>query len=103
MKKKKEKMAWSKKLLIILFINFFLLEGFIGWVTAYSFRLSFITGTNPDFTPLITLMGAVLGQTISYGIYCAKSKAENTQGGVIYDLAMQNNQQGGENNGDYPI
>jgi hypothetical protein len=48
-------------------------------------------------------MGAVLGQTISYGIYCAKSKAENTQGGVIYDLAIQNNQQGGENNGDYPI
>lgn len=93
--KEKKKVEWSKKLLVILFINFFLLEAFIGWVTYYSFRLSFSIGMMPDFTPLITLIGAVVGQTVSYGIYCAKAKAENTQGGVVYDLAMNNDEIGG--------
>lgn len=82
--------AWSKMFLVFLLINFTILEIFTGWVTIESFRLAFEMGGSPDFTPLITLMGAVLGQTISYGIYCAKSKAENTMGGVVYDLAMNN-------------
>ena len=44
----------------------------------------------PDFPPLITLIGAVIGQTLSYGIYSSKSKAENTKGGIIYETAMAN-------------
>jgi hypothetical protein len=46
-------------------------------------------GLLPDFSPLITLISLVVGETISYGIYSAKSKAENTQGGIIYDIAMK--------------
>ena len=92
-KSKKIKLAYSKILLIILFVNFFVLEGFIGFVTIKSFALAYVTGLSPDFTPLITLLGAVLGETISYWIYCAKSKAENTAGGVVYDLAMKGENQ----------
>jgi MFS family permease len=33
------------------------------------------------------LIGAVIGETISYGIYSAKSKAENTEGGVVFEKA----------------
>jgi len=44
----------------------------------------------PDFSPLVTLISLVIGETISYGIYAAKSKAENTQGGITYDMAMKN-------------
>lgn len=79
--------SWSKLLLIILFINFTILEIFVGWVTIHSFAVASIIGVMPDFTPLITLLGAVIGETVSYGIYSAKSKAENTEGGVVYEKA----------------
>lgn len=79
--------SWSKLLLIILFINFTILEIFVGWVTIHSFAIASIIGVMPDFTPLITLLGAVIGETISYGIYSAKSKAENTEGGIVYEQA----------------
>ena len=86
--KVKKKTPWSKRLLVFLFINFTILEGFIAWVTIKSFSLAFMYGLTPDFTPLITLIGAVMGETLSYGIYIAKSKAENTQNGIVYELAM---------------
>ena len=82
--------SWGKMLLIILFINFTILEIFIGWVTVKSFSLALATNMMPDFTPLITLIGAVIGQTLSYGIYSSKSKAENTKGGIVYETAMAN-------------
>ena len=83
--------SWSKLFLAFLLINFTILEVFIGWVTIRSFDLAFQTISSPDFTPLITLISAVVGETISYGIYCAKSKAENTSGGVVHDIAVQEN------------
>lgn len=86
---KKKKTEWSKKLLTALFINFFLLEIFICGVTCYSFKLAFAIGQTPDYTPLVTLITAVIGETLSYGIYCAKAKAENVQGGIVYEKARQ--------------
>lgn len=80
--------SWSKILLLLLFFNFTVLEIFIGWVTIQSFSLAYATGGSPDFTPLITLISAVIGETISYGIYSAKSKAENIEGGIVHDTAM---------------
>ncbi len=90
MKKKEKKISYSKLLLTLLFINFFLLEIFTGWVTIKSFSLAYAIETMPDFTPLITLLGAVIGETLSYGIYCSKSKAENTKDGIVYETAMRN-------------
>ena len=81
--------SWSKLLSLLLFINFTALEIFVGWVTIKSFTLAFQYGTSPDFTPLITLMSAVLGETISYAIYALKSKAENTKGGIVYESMIQ--------------
>lgn len=87
-RKKTKRPSWSKVLLTFLFINFTLLEGFIAWVTIKSFAVAQATTTTPDFLPLVTLIGAVIGETISYGIYSAKSKAENTEGGIVYETAM---------------
>ena len=99
LKQKAPHISWSKILLVFLFINFTILEIFIGWVTVKCLALAFLLGTVPDFTPLVTLIGAVMGQTISYGIYAAKSKAENTVGGITYDMARweheENNNEGG--------
>lgn len=95
----KQKVTWSKALLLFLFINFTILELFTGWVTIQSFSLAYAIGMMPDFTPLITLLGSIVGQTISYGVYCSKAKAENTSNGLIYEAAMYQMRQD-ENNGE---
>ena len=84
--------SWSKMLLVFLLFNFTVLEFFIGYVTIQSFALAFAVGVMPDFTPLVTLIGLVAGETISYIVYCAKSKAENVHGGIVYDLAITEKQ-----------
>ena len=88
--------SWGKMLLAFLFVNFTLLEGFIVWVTIKSFELAMINGIEPSYSPLLALIPAVLGETISYGIYCAKSKAENTKNGIVYETAMRELRQGEE-------
>ena len=80
----------SKIFLIFLFLNFTALEIFTGYVTVQSLIIANMTGLMPDFTPLVTLLGAVIGETISYGIYSLKAKAENVQGGIVRDLAIRN-------------
>lgn len=87
---KGQRISFSKIALIILFINFTLLEALTGLVTIMSLHLSTISEFPPDFTPITTLLGAVIGQTLSYGIYSLKAKAENTKDGLVYDLAMKN-------------
>ena len=97
-KTEKQKVTWSKALLLFLFINFTILELFTGWVTIQSFSLAYAIGMMPDFTPLITLLGSIVGQTISYGVYCSKAKAENTSNGLIYEAAMYQMRQDENNN-----
>ena len=53
--------------------------------------LAFVAGTMIDFTPLVALIGAVVGEVFSYAIYSLKSAKENTAGGIIYDTAMRDN------------
>lgn len=58
-------------------------------------------GMLPDFSPLITLISLVVGETISYGIYAAKSKAENTKGGITYETVMKNLESKQNNDGTF--
>ena len=95
-KMRKDLPSWGKLLLVFLFINFTLIEIFTAWVTISSFSLAYAIGIMPDFTPLVTLIGAVIGQTLSYGFYSFKSKAENTEGGIVYEAAMYGIRNGGE-------
>lgn len=41
-----------------------------------------------DLSPLITLIGATVGEAISYCAYAAKSTKENTEGGITFEMAM---------------
>ena len=41
-----------------------------------------------DLSPLISLIGATVGEAISYCAYAAKSTKENTKGGITYEMAM---------------
>lgn len=83
--KNKKKISTSKILILFLFINCTVIEIFTGWVTIKSFSYSLMTGNAIDFSPLVTLIGAVVGEVIGFAIYSLKSTKENTAGGVVYD------------------
>ena len=57
---------------------------FTGWVTIKEFSLAYALGVMPDFTPLVTMIGAILGAAIDVAAYFAKSAKENTKGGITY-------------------
>ena len=78
----------SKKALIFLFINCTLVEIFTGWVTVKSFALAFAMGIMPDFSPLLAIIGAVVGEVIGLMTYYAKSTKENTVGGIVYENSL---------------
>ena len=87
------KLPTSKLLILFLFINCTLIELFTGWVTIKSIDLATLTMVGPDFTPLVTLIGAVVSDVIGFAIYAIKSAKENTEGGIIYETTMAKLQQ----------
>lgn len=89
--KDKSKLTTTKLLILFLFINCTIIELFTGWATIQSIQLTIQTGLAPDFTPLVTLIGAVVGEVIGFAVYAAKSTKENTAGGIVYDCALNNN------------
>lgn len=42
-----------------------------------------------DLSALYSLIGATVGEVISYCAYAAKSAKENTKGGIVHDMAMK--------------
>lgn len=89
MKEKKQSLSTSKKLILFLFINCVIIEIFVAIVTINSMWLAPVIGVMPDYTPLIALIGAVVGEVIAYAVYAIKSAKENTAGGVVYETAMK--------------
>ena len=88
------KISFSKWLIFFLFFNCTILEIFTGWVTIQTIKLAFSTGAIIDFSPLVTLIGLVVGEVIGYGIYSLKAIKENTKGGIVYDSNIRNNSVG---------
>lgn len=84
----KKSIPTSKLLILFLFINCSLIEIFTGWVTIQSLMLAGTGMITPDFTPLVTLIGAVVSEVIGFAIYALKSAKENSVGGIIYETAM---------------
>lgn len=78
----------SKILIWFLFLNCTIIEIFTGYITLIDLELAKMGGTL-DFTPIVTLIGAVVGEITAFAIYSAKASKENSQGGIIYDLAMR--------------
>lgn len=84
-----KKISTTKILIAFLFINCTLLEIFTGWVTVENLILARDFGISIDFTPLVTLIGIVLGEVFGFAVYAAKSAKENTTGGIQYEAAMR--------------
>ena len=83
------KISTSKLLILFLFINCTIIELFTGFVTLKSLDLTTLTMANPDFTPLVALIGAVVSEVVGYAVYALKSVKENTAGGITYEAAMR--------------
>jgi hypothetical protein len=83
------KISTSKFLILFLFINCTIIELFTGFVTLKSLDLTTLTMANPDFTPLVALIGAVVSEVVGYAVYALKSAKENTAGGITYETAMR--------------
>lgn len=78
----------SHLVLIFLLVNFTIIEIFTGYVTLAALQVAMVSGVM-DFTPLVAFIGAFIGEVATYFTYNKKATAENTQGGIIYDLAMR--------------
>lgn len=91
LKRRLKKIPTTKKLMFFLFANCTLIELFTGWVTVQNIQLARDYGTLLDFTPLVTLIGAIVGEVFSFAVYAAKSAKENSKGGIIYDTALSSN------------
>lgn len=83
------KISTSKLLILFLFMNCTIIELFTGFVTLKSLDLTTLTMMNPDFTPLVALIGAVVSEVVGYAVYALKSAKENTAGGITYETAMR--------------
>lgn len=86
---KGKKISTTKLLITFLFINCTLLEIFTGWITIWNLILARDVGATIDFTPLITLIGVVIGEVFGFAIYALKSMKENTKGGIVYEQECQ--------------
>lgn len=84
-----KKLSTSKILIAFLFINCTAIEIFTMFTTLKSFDLAKSTGLPVDFSPLLALIGAVVGEVIAYAIYSLKAAKENSKGGIVYDTAMK--------------
>lgn len=49
-----------------------------------------------DLSPLYALIGATVGEGLTYYAYTAKAKAENTTGGIVYENSLKNQTEGPE-------
>lgn len=84
---KNNKMSMSKKIILFLFLNCTLIELFTGYITLIDLDIARTTGM-VDFSPIVTLIAAVVGEVIGFAIYAVKSTKENTQGGITYQAMM---------------
>lgn len=87
--KHSKKLTTTKLLILFLFINCTIIEIFTGWATAKSLSIAYITGNPVDFSPLVTLIGAVVSEVMGFAVYSAKAAKENSVNGITYLMAQQ--------------
>lgn len=97
--KRKIKLSTSKTFMLLIFLNCTAIEIFSAYIT---YKAMMVTMT-VDMSALVALIGAVVGESLSFLIYCNKAARENTRGGITYETAirqMDATQYGCENNSD---
>ena len=80
------RLSTSKKALIFLLANCTIIELFTFWVIVQQLASPSVS---LDLTPLVALIGAVIGEVITVASYYAKSAKENTIGGIVYETTLK--------------
>lgn len=83
--KRKIKLSTSKTFMLLIFLNCTAIEIFSAYIT---YKAMMVTMT-VDMSALVALIGAVVGESLSFLIYCNKATRENTRGGITYEAAMR--------------
>lgn len=91
----KHKIETGKIFFYLIALNCTLIEAYCMWIT---YKALVLVGA-VEFGAIIALLGAILSESFAYFTYSKKSTAENTKGGIVYDVAMQNQSCSDENNG----
>ena len=86
--KTKIKLSTSKIVMFFLLLNCSAIEIFTGIITIINLKIAKELMIAPDLTPLITLISAVVGETIGFAIYSIKAAKQNCRGGIVYQQAM---------------
>ena len=92
----KKQSSTTKRIILFLFINCSLIEIFTGIITMINLHLAATTGAMIDFTPIVTLIGAVVSEVIGFAIYAVKATKQNTRNGIVFEQMM--NKYNTENN-----
>lgn len=85
---KSKKLSTSKIVMFFLLLNCSAIEIFTGIITIINLNIARELMMPPDLTPLITLISAVVGETIGFAIYSIKAAKQNCRGGIVYQQAM---------------
>lgn len=88
-----KKISCTKLIILFLFINCTFIEIFTGWVTIQNILLARDFGIALDFTPLVTLVGAIVSEVLGFAVYALKAAKENTKGGIVYESALRNKEE----------
>lgn len=83
-KEEKKKLTTTKLLTFFLLLNCTIIQFF----TLYIILKQLNMGMEVDLTPLQMLITTIVGQVIVFIIYSIKSLKENTKGGIVYDMAL---------------
>lgn len=84
----KKQTSTTKRIILFLFINCSLIEIFTGVITIMNLHLAATTGAMIDFTPIVTLIGAVVSEVIGFAIYAVKATKQNTRNGIVFEQMM---------------
>lgn len=80
---KKSPMGFDKKMFIFEMVDFIAIEVFAMWAMVHFEDASQISS-------LLGLIAPVVGGVVAYKSYTDKATAQNTVGGITYDIAMKN-------------
>lgn len=80
----RDKISTSKKIIAFILANCTIIEVFSLWATIKSIQIGLL-----DFSPLTALIGAIIGESITFAFYAIKSSKENSEGGIVYETAMR--------------
>lgn len=92
--KRRFKVNTTKLFLFWVFASCTCIEVYVMYITHEAIVMTGVV----DLSAIVALIGAIVGQILSFLTYSKKAEKENTKGGITYDMAMKNYENDAKNN-----